>query len=165
MICFASCTEETTTPSTSGGSSSTSGGVVGVWNFAGLTQENGRVTWDGEVVSTYTSTSSNENGTSDFRSDGTYISKIGYDYQTIQVINGEESSDNATVSPLTTLGEYSYDSNTNELTTTTNGSTFVSKVTELTANKMVVVLDVSVTNEVNGITVVSSNTTTTTYTK
>lgn len=165
MAWFASCTEEPATPNTSSNSSSTSGGITGIWNFVDLIQEDGKVTWNGETVSTYNTTSSNQTGTTEFKSDGSYISKIGYNYQTTQTINGETSVDNAIVTPVTTLGEYTFNSNTNALSTTTDGSTFVSTVTELTPNKLVIVLDVKSEQVANGITIVASNKSTTTYTR
>jgi hypothetical protein len=165
VACFAACTDESTTPNSSNNSSTTSDGVIGVWNLADLIEEDGKVTENGELMSTYSSTSSNQNGTVEFKSDGTSISKIGYDLQTTQTMNGETSVDNAIVAPVTGLGEYTYNSTTKEMSTTLNGVTSTGSVLELTANTMVLVLNVRSEQEVDGKTVVTSHKTTSTYTK
>ena len=162
---FAACTDESPTPNNSNNSSGTSVGITGVWNLVDLIEEDGQITRNGELASTYSTTTSNQNGTTEFRTDGTYISKIGYDYQIINTVDGEASVDNANKAPVITLGEYTYDSNKKEISTTVDGATFTSLVTELAVNKIVIVTDTRTETVEDGVTIVSTNKTTATYSK
>jgi heat shock protein HslJ len=68
------CSDETPTPTTTTGT--TTGSIEGIWNFTNIDQENGKVTWDGVEVATYTATSSDEVGTFEFKSDGTVTNTV-----------------------------------------------------------------------------------------
>jgi len=66
---LSSCKEEDVTL---GGGGTTVVGVEGVWNFESMEQQNGVITLAGIEMATYTSTSSNEQGTFEYKADGTF---------------------------------------------------------------------------------------------
>ena len=74
---FIGCSDDSTTPEPTGNNTS-SDGVVGVWNFVSMEQDNGVIKINGNVFSTFTAKSSNEQGTFEFKADGTTTSSVAY---------------------------------------------------------------------------------------
>jgi hypothetical protein len=165
---ISSCKDESTDPqptNNNNGNGGNTSGVVGVWTLVSIEQKDGQVTWDGEEVSTYTAQSRDESGTVEFKSDGTFSGLQGYtfDVTTTSFLGTDESS--TEIPPTTTSGTYTHDATANTMTTVSNGVSTTANLTTLTATKMVQELAVSTTQEVQGITVVSKNTTIATYSK
>jgi hypothetical protein len=156
---FASCSDDPATTPTPAPTVIT-GNFLGVWNFDGLIQTNGSITWDGDEVSSYSSVSSNEVGTVEYKSDGTVISNVGYDYVTTLSPGGDQE---VSIPQSVYQGTYTHDANT--LTSVSQGQSSISNIIELTANSMVLQLEVSTEQVSSGIVVRSSNTTTITYSK
>ena len=150
---FASCSEEPAGP------------IVGTWNLSSVEHINGVVTWDSEVAGTYTGSSSNEKGSVSFAADGSFTSNVGYDFDVIFNIDGEEQEQSSSIPLTSSQGQFTFDSTSYELTTTYSGQTAVQEITELTNNSLKMEIDVRRVDVVSGVTVVSKNTTITTYTK
>ncbi|MFT5055772.1 MAG: hypothetical protein ACI80H_000476 [Pseudoalteromonas distincta] len=160
---FASCSDDpATTPTPAPTPTVITGNFLGVWNFDGLIQTNGSITWDGDEVSSYSSVSSNEVGTVEYKSDGTVISNIGYDYVTTLSLGGDQEF---SIPQSVYQGTYTHDANANTLTSVSQGQSSISNIIELTANSMVLQLEVATEQVSSGIVVRSSNTTTITYSK
>ena len=161
---FSQCTEEPITPAKQT-TTNTNGSILGSWVFDNVVQDSGVVKWDDNVVATYTGASSDETGTGEFNSDGTFTTVTGYTF-TAKMDQGFGAQDQVSTIPETTLtGTYTYDATTKKLTSTANGQSSVADVIELTSNKLVYRIDLKSIQVVSGITVESSNITTTTYTR
>lgn len=166
-IAFAGCKEvdQPTTPDGNDNTDNNTGsknGIVGVWNFEKLEQFNGSVKWDGVEISSYTSVSSNESGTVEFKEDNTYLSNTGYTSTTTTNLGQSQSVDIPAV-PIT--GTYTYDETAKTLSTTNAGVETTANIEVLTADTLKYILEVKRVDEVNNITVESSNTTRMTFSR
>lgn len=73
---LAACNDDITTPNNKVIDENAT--VEGVWNFVKQTQTDGKTFVDGELVSTFTAETGEENGTLQFNSEGKYGSNFGY---------------------------------------------------------------------------------------
>ncbi len=132
---WSSCKEEDVIP---GGGGIAVVGVEGVWNFESMEQQNGVITLAGIEMATYTSKSSNEQGTFEYKADGTLTSAIGYVNTQIVTTAGFPNTTTQDIPVTTTEGTYEYDAAAKTLKmTTSTGLVQEGKVTELSASKMV----------------------------
>ena len=159
-LTLASC-KDTDQPDPTNNSSN----IEGVWNFAKLEQTNGQILMDGVPVGSFTAISSNEQGTMEFKSDGTANTSVGYTSTFSFIIQGIPQTQTATIPLTTSTGTYTYNGSTKELTMTANGETTSATVTELTANKLVFTQYVERSQFQNGVTTTTKFNTITTLTK
>lgn len=126
--------------------------VIGVWNFDGLTLEDGVVSFDGQPFITMSSQSSNEVGTIEFKEDGNAVSNIGYDNTATTTFLGNTSTETENIPQTTETQQYSYDKNAGTLTWYMDSTEVVYTVTELTDSKMTLYSDVKSSEEDQGVT-------------
>ncbi|MGB1038012.1 MAG: lipocalin family protein [Bacteroidia bacterium] len=152
---FASCSEEPSTPSTNGngGGSGNAITIEGTWNLGSIAQNNGQISLAGTVLSTYTSVSSNEQGSITFHSDGTLTSTdVGYTATQTMTTAGIPNTTSQEISPTSSSGTYTYDSNSKKLTIEVPGSpTQEAVVSEMTASKLVYTTMFEQVNSAGGI--------------
>jgi hypothetical protein len=149
------CSDDTPPTTPSGGT--ISGALVGVWNFTSINQENGKIKLDGVDFATYTSTSSNETGTFEFKSDGSVTNTISYNAVVTTVVAGIPTEQSGEIPTTTTNGTYVWDKTNNKITITpTTGAVSIMEIRELTANKFVGVQAFTRTQVQDGVTQVTS---------
>lgn len=150
---FAGCSEEPSTPSNDDGGSTNAITIEATWNLESLAQNNGQISLAGTVLSTFTSVSSNEQGTITFNGDGTITSTdVGYTASQTMTTAGIPNTTSQEISPTSSTGTYTYDSDTKKLTIEVAGSpTQNATVTELTANKLVYTTMFEQVNSAGGI--------------
>ena len=159
LIAFAflsSCKEEETT--TPNNNSSSSIDVIGVWNFESLVQENGKIALMGQVLSTYSSESSNETGTFEFKSDGTVTNTVSYtNTMTTTFVGGGPTETTQDIPTTTTTGTYTYDATAKTIDIVTSTSLEQNmEIIEHTATKLVMKYPLSRTTNTGGITSTTS---------
>lgn len=158
VVLFSACKDDTPVDNTNNNSNNTaSGDLVGTWNLVSIDQRNGEITANGVLVSTYSSESSNEQGTFEFKSDGTVTNTVAYSNKTTVVTGGVPQEQTGDIPSTTTTGTYTYDKAAKMLTITpsTGGKQEIT-VEELTSSSFKGVYSYSQSSTQAGITSVSS---------
>jgi hypothetical protein len=138
MFLAMSCSDDTVTPAGEDPKTAETT-VVGVWNLASVEQQNGKIKLAGQLVSTFTSTSSNEVGTFEFKANGDLTNTVAYTSSVSTITLGQEIKQDAAIPQTTTTGTYVFDKANNKLTMTNSVTKEVQNadILELTANKLV----------------------------
>lgn len=140
LLGLSACNEaETSDPSNDNNSAE---GVEGTWDLVSFDQVNGENKIDGQLVATFHSESSNEQGSYTLNADGSWQANIGYTNNLTMVIFGIEQTQSQVIPATSQNGTYAHDENNDVLSVTVSGGeTMDYDVTELSANKMVLEAD------------------------
>jgi hypothetical protein len=153
FLIFSSCKDDTT-PTVNNKTGQTNILLEGIWNLADVKQQNGKMSTDGQSIATFTAQSSNETGTVEFKSDGTFKSSVGYTSTMTMVITGfPEQEIESIIPPTVTTGTWTYDDSANEVSMTNIGDSTVltASVLELTSTKFVYLYPVYQTETQDGV--------------
>lgn len=154
---FIGCSDDGTTPEPTNNNNTSSTGIVGVWNFESIEQDNGLLQINGTTVSTFTAKSSNEQGTFEFKSDGTATNTIAYTSTTTFMTNGVSQEQTASIPMTTSNGTYVYNKAANTITITDEQSEETEmEIIEHTSSKLVMKSSFSDSTTEMGITSTSS---------
>ncbi len=135
FVILAACNDDITTPNNKVIDENAT--VEGVWNFVKQTQTDGKTFVDGELVSTFTAETGEENGTLQFNSEGKYGSNFGYKMYYTTNTSGSEGSYEELLPPQAGGGDYVYNTDAGTITTTAlDGKVTVLTITELSATKL-----------------------------
>ena len=162
---FVACNEETTT-SPSKKSVDNEASIVGNWQLSSLTQTNGQTLVDGKLVSTFTSSSSEENGTAQFTEEGNFGSNFGYKNSYTTSTSGSVGSYEEVIPAFATGGTFVHDKSANTIAFTTfNGEESNATITELSSTKLTYTLRLNRSETADGVTTTTTADVTTTFTK
>lgn len=165
VITLVACGDEPTAPSKKSAATS-SASIVGTWNFSSQVQNNGQIFKDGTLETTFTSVTSEENGTAQFAAEGTYGTNFGFKTTFTADTDGSSSTYEEFTPPTATGGSYVYDKDANTIVFTPfTGESITASVNELTDSKLVYTLKTNNSLTEGGITTTTSADVTSTFTK
>lgn len=164
VVLLAACSDDSTTPSTKAIDEKAT--VEGVWNFVKQLQTDGKTVVNGEVVSTFTAETGEENGTLQFNSEGKYGSNFGYTMYYTTNTSGSEGSHTELLPPQAGVGDYVHNTVAGTITTTAlNGNETVLTITELSATKLVYTTTRNSSITEDGVTTITTSNVTSTFGK
>ena len=147
-LCIVACKDDSE-PDSSG---SANAPLVGTWNFTKQVQDSGEIHINGALVSSFTSESSDEQGTYVFRANGRVTSSIGYVNHIKLVTLGVPSTEIDTIPLGGGSGTYFLDQPNNTLTIKNdNNELWEMEVLDLADNKVVAKYTVNGSQTDNGV--------------
>lgn len=167
LFSFSSCKKSSTNTNTNTSNPINNAAIAGNWVLTNMTQTNGIYKENGLQIGSYTATSSNHIGGFLLKSDGTYTSNIGYDYEVTSLFPPDPDSyvDNFSIPAQSSAGTFTYNTTTKLLTFTVGGQSVSYNVQNLGSNNLELSIQVSSSNNSGGVLEESSNTTHLYFTK
>jgi hypothetical protein len=154
FLIFSSCKDDTT-PTVNNKTGQTNSLLEGIWKLADVKQQEGKMSSEGVPVATFTAQSSDETGTVEFKSDGTFKSEFGYTSTMTMMITGFPDQEIESIIPPTVItGTWMYDDAAKEVSMTNTGDSTVqtASVLELTSTKFMYLFSVYQSETQDGVT-------------